>query len=67
MVEVPTGETRKVDLSYCTVDSFGADGAAMMTTHAGEIMNVVLKEYFWKFTYRCHECGHVGYSATAKL
>ena len=44
------------------VDSFEADGAAMMTTQAGEIMNVFLKDYRWKFTYKCHECDHVGYS-----
>ena len=62
MVEVPTGEAHKVDLFYCTVDSFEADGAAMMTTQAGEIMNVFLKDYRWKFTYKCHECDHVGYS-----
>jgi len=62
MVEVPTGEAHKVDLFHCTVDSFEADGAAMMTTQAGEIMNVFLKDYRLKFTCKCHERDHVGYS-----
>jgi hypothetical protein len=51
VVEVPTGEADKFDVLCCTVDSFGADGAAMMATQAGEIMNVFLKEYRWKLTY----------------
>ena len=59
MVEVPTGEAHKAGVFYCTVDSFGADGAGMMTTQAGEITNAFLKDYRWKFTYKCHECDHV--------
>jgi hypothetical protein len=62
-VEVPTREAHhKAGVLYCTVDSFEADGAGMMTTQAGEIMNVFLKNYRWKFTYKCHECDHVGSS-----
>jgi hypothetical protein len=34
----------------------------MMTTQAGEIMNVFLKGYRWKFMHKCHEFGHVGCS-----
>ena len=60
MVEVPPEEAPKVDLFYCAVDSFGAGGAAMMTTQAGEIMNVSLKDYRWKFTCKCHECDLFG-------
>jgi hypothetical protein len=62
MVEVPTGEAHKVGVFYCTADSFGADGAAMMTTQAGEIMNAFLKGHRWKFTHKCHERDHIGCS-----
>ena len=61
MVEVPTGEAHEVDVFYCTVGFFGADEAAMMTTQAGEIINVFLKERRWKFTSKYDECNHVGY------
>jgi hypothetical protein len=44
MAEVPTGEANKVGVSCCAVDSFGADGAAMMTTQAGGILNAFLNE-----------------------
>jgi hypothetical protein len=52
MVQVPTGEANKVGVFYCTVDSFGADGTAMMTTQAIEIMDVLifLQGFRWKFT-----------------
>jgi hypothetical protein len=50
MAEVPIEEANKVDVSYCAVDSFGADGAAMMATQASKIINIFLKEHRWKFT-----------------
>ena len=49
MVEVPTGEAKRVDVFYCTVDAYEQDGAAMLTTQAGETMNIFLEDYHWEY------------------
>jgi hypothetical protein len=43
MVEVPTGEAKKVDVFNCPVDTFEANGAAWLTMQDGETINTFLE------------------------
>jgi hypothetical protein len=66
VVEVPTGGANKVGVFYCAVDSFGADGAAVMTTQAGEIINHERVPERLSLEIhaqcKCHKCNRFGHS-----
>ena len=50
---------------YCKVDAFEEDGAAMLYTQDGELMNIYLEDYPWKPVYKCSECDEYGYRQRA--
>ena len=48
------------DIFYCELTGHEEDGAVFLRTQAGEMMNVFLEDYPWKFAWKCHECDEWG-------
>ena len=44
----------------CRVDEHEEDGAVILYTQEGEMMNIFLEDFPWKYIYKCHECDKYG-------
>ena len=41
---------------YCEVTAHDDDGAVHLRTQDGEMMNIFMEDWPWKYAYKCHEC-----------
>jgi hypothetical protein len=49
-----------VSTFYCTVKEYEEDGAVILHTQDGEVMNIFLEDYEWKQVYKCTDCNEYG-------
>ena len=63
--ERPPVESRvEVDVQggifYCEVTAHDDDGSVHLRTQDGEMMNIFMEDWPWKYAYKCHECDEWG-------
>jgi hypothetical protein len=59
-VEAGKGRKKEVSTFYCTVKEYEEDGAVILHTQDGEVMNIFLEDYEWKQVYKCTDCNEYG-------